>query len=311
MGDKKEIEIVRHTMMNYLEIFLVEMTSRSPHSHDDMEIGLLLEGRLRLFTGSDCHELGAGDIYILNRNQVHSLLGCESQCRILAFQIHTDFYRRIDYELSFLKFDDHVVPMGRFHEILHRQLLDCAACYFSAAPHSGLKCSGILLDALHGLLTHMPYTLASEKENVAAADSALRLSRITAYISDHYREHISLQEVADLENISPYHASHFIKKTLGISFQEYMNNLRFEHALRLMENSALNLLDICLETGFSSSRYLNQMFMKNYGCSARAYMKLPEKPRFAQTPLPANTVQNRYAFERAGRILRGYVGTSQ
>lgn len=49
MGTQKELEIVRHTTMNNLEIFLVEMTERSPHGHDDLEIGLLLEGGMTLF----------------------------------------------------------------------------------------------------------------------------------------------------------------------------------------------------------------------------------------------------------------------
>ena len=50
MSEKKEFEIVQHTTMNYLEIFMVEMTARSPHGHDDLEIGILLDGKLTMFT---------------------------------------------------------------------------------------------------------------------------------------------------------------------------------------------------------------------------------------------------------------------
>ena len=42
--EKKEMEIVRHTTMNHLEVFIVEMTSRGPHGHDDFELGKILEG---------------------------------------------------------------------------------------------------------------------------------------------------------------------------------------------------------------------------------------------------------------------------
>lgn len=41
MGKRKELEIVRHTAMNHLEIFLLEMILRQPHGHDDLEIGIL------------------------------------------------------------------------------------------------------------------------------------------------------------------------------------------------------------------------------------------------------------------------------
>ena len=59
MLKKEEFEIVQHTTMNYLEIFLVEMTARSPHGHGDLEIGILLDGSLTLFTEFKQHELHA------------------------------------------------------------------------------------------------------------------------------------------------------------------------------------------------------------------------------------------------------------
>ena len=45
--EKKEMEIVRHTTMNHLEVFIVEMTSRGPHGHDDFELGMILEGTIK------------------------------------------------------------------------------------------------------------------------------------------------------------------------------------------------------------------------------------------------------------------------
>lgn len=65
MVKKEEFEIVQHTMMNYLEIFLVEMTARSPHGHGDLEIGILLDGSLTLFTEFKQHELHAGHYFCL------------------------------------------------------------------------------------------------------------------------------------------------------------------------------------------------------------------------------------------------------
>ena len=44
MKQKKEVEIIDHSIMNHLKVFLVDMTSRAPHGHDDMEIGVILDG---------------------------------------------------------------------------------------------------------------------------------------------------------------------------------------------------------------------------------------------------------------------------
>ena len=57
MNKKKELEIVRHTTMNHLEIFLLEMVLRQPHGHEDLEIGILLEGSVYLFLETELYTL--------------------------------------------------------------------------------------------------------------------------------------------------------------------------------------------------------------------------------------------------------------
>ncbi|RKD30194.1 AraC family transcriptional regulator [Lacrimispora algidixylanolytica] len=299
MHEKKEFEIIMHTTMNYLEIFLVEMTARAPHGHDDFEIGILLEGSLTIYIEKEPYELHAGDIFIINRYQVHSFLSKNSRNRILAFQIHTDFYRRVNYQLGFLYFKDNIFRSGVFYDNLYETLLCCADCYFSTTKHKDLKCSSILFEALYRLLNNGTYTMWCEKTTVTAQNNSLRLNRITEYISEHFNECLSLQDIAGLEKISTYHVSHFIKKMLGISFQEYLNQIRFEHALQIMKHSTLSILDICIESGFSSSKYLNQMFQKNFGCSAKEYLNMKEKPYLTGMTLPIGNIENRYSFEQS------------
>lgn len=308
MNTKKELEIVRHANMNYLEIFLVEMTARQPHGHDDMEIGILLEGKMTLTLEHVQHELEKGDIYIINRYQMHSFYNKEGKNLILAFQIHTDFYRRLNQQLKYLRFDSNIIHSGSLHQALTDQLLACADYYFSEVPFFEIKASSLLLDALYLLLQQGAYTVTSDQEYHAAQNSSLRINRITEYISEHYQEPISLHTIAEMENITTYHASHFITQTLGMSFQEYLNNIRFDHALRLLAQTDFNIMDICMETGFSSSRYLNRMFEKNLGCTVKEYKKNKQKPVLKEQVLPVANIQKRLsressAFEFHKRIV--------
>ncbi len=130
---------------------------------------------------------------------------------------------------------------------------------------------------------------------------------ITEYIAEHHQEQISLEEIAEMEQITKYHVSHFIRKMLGISFQEYLNNIRFDHALRLLSQTDLNLLDICMESGFSSSRYLNQMFEKNFGYGAKEYKKKIQNCRtrgLHEQAIPVTNVQKRYSFESSAFLFQ-------
>lgn len=313
MNTKKELEIIRHANMNFLEIFLVEMTARQPHGHDDMEIGILLDGEMTLTLEHVQYELKKGNIYIINRYQMHSFCHRDhrnGKNRILVFQIHTDLYRRLNQKLKYLRFDSNIIRSGFLHQELTKELLSCADCYFSEAPFFEIRASSLLLNALYLLLQQGKYTISSAQEYHSAQSSSQRINRITEYISEHYQEPLSLHTIAEMEHITTYHASHFITQTLGMSFQEYLNNIRFDHALRLLSQTDFSITDICIETGFSSSRYLNRMFEKKLGCSVKEYKKNKQTTIFKEQTLPVANIQKRFSRESSAFEFRKRISLS-
>lgn len=303
MDKNRETEIIQHINMNYLEIFLVEMISRGPHGHDDLEIGILLDGQMTLYIEQKQYDLHAGDIYIINRYQVHSFSNTSGRNLILAFQISTNFYRRLNHQFTFLQFDNNIIRSGHLYQHLHSTLMDCATYYFKDDPYYELKCSSLIFEALYSLVCSAHCIQTTEQEFRTAQNNSQRISRIIEYISEHYMEKLTLDDIATLEGISPYHASHFITKVLGITFQECLANIRFEHALQLINKTDLNLLDICMETGFSSSKYLNQMFEKKFGCTAKEYKKSKDKPSYIENVLPLDNLQKRHSFEQSAFLF--------
>ena len=303
----REMEIVQHTTMKNLEIFVVEMTSRGPHGHGDFEFGMILDGTISLFIEQEQYDLKAGDIYLINRYQVHSFYNSNGKNHILAFQINSDFYKHIFYQSKFLFFENMIFHSGNLYCQLRTILLTCAQEYFSQSPYNELKCSELLIDALYQLLLNTQHSFTSEKEYTAAQTISRRINRITDFINDHYSEKLTLQDIADLEHITTYHASHFITKVLGVSFQDYLNMIRFEHALQLIQKSDLSILDICLETGFSSSRYLNKMFEEKMGCTTKEYLKMQKKPHLIGMAIPTDNIQKRYSFKQSAFVLQKFL----
>ncbi len=311
MGKKSEFEIVQHTNMSLLEVFLVEISSRSPHGHEDLEIGILLKGSIALFLDQRRRALHPGDIYIINRCQVHSFLNVGQDNLLLAFQVHRDLYRKIHPKLDYLKVEENVIRSGALYESIRRSLVACAGAFFSQDEYRELKCASIILDVFHQLLTSSRCTISSEQATAAAQNNILRLNRMTAYISEHHAGRISLEDIANEEHISPYHASHFFTGMVGISLQEYINLTRFEHAMRLLDSTNLSLLDVCMESGFSSTRYLNRMFVKMLGCTAKEYRGAEKKPSPIVTSIPAGNVERRIPFIQSQKIFSEYFGKEQ
>jgi len=303
MNTNGRLEIIRHTNQNHLEIFLIEMTSKHLHGHSDMELGIIWEGNMTVFIDEEKYELKSGDIYLINRYQMHSFSAPTGKNIILVFQIHTDFYRSVSHQLEFVRFQKNIFQSGPLFEKLSKLLIQCAQYYFCTAPYSDVKCSSLFLDALHTLLCNVPYITTNEREHSAVQNNVQRINRITDYIIEHHQEPISLNDIALLENITTCHASHFVKKMLHISFQEYLNNVRFDHALRLIHQTNLSILDICLSSGISSSHYLNQMFLKTFGCTTKEYLANKSNPVHIEIAPPGTAIQTRYSYERSSYLF--------
>lgn len=76
---------------------------------------------------------------------------------------------------------------------------------------------------------------------------------------------ITLEKVASELNISSGHLSKIINKDLGVSFKDYLNNLRVTEAKAYLQNpefSNYTLVAIGLEAGFNSKSAFNASFKK-------------------------------------------------
>ena len=278
------------------------MITRNPHGHEDLEIGMVMDGSVMLLLENEQHTLSKGDIYLINRYQIHSFVSCSQSPLILAFQINSQLYGNISRKLTFLRFDN-VIKDNNLHRKISAVMTQCAGLYFNNDDFCGVECTSLVLHMLALLLGGHPYVIVDEREHKTDLINTQRINRITDYVAAHFNEKITLEDIAALEGITTYHASHFIKKTFGISFQEYLNTVRFEHAAQLLLQTDLNLLDICLESGFSSSRYLNKMTEKHFGCSAREFRKNPKGRILSPVQLPVSDIQVRYSFEKSARYF--------
>ena len=64
-----------------------------------------------------------------------------------------------------------------------------------------------------------------------------------------------------------------MKEMFGISFREYLFNIRFEYALRLLRETDLCVLTISKMSGFSDVKYLNKLLKERFKITALKYRK--------------------------------------
>lgn len=96
---------------------------------------------------------------------------------------------------------------------------------------------------------------------------------IVNYIYQHHEKNIKLSDLSKLTKLSVDRLSHVIKDALGISFQKFVQQVRFEHALHLLQESDLDVLSISKKAGFSDHKYFVKIMKERFNKTILAYRK--------------------------------------
>lgn len=282
MSKHDEYEVVMYPKLNHVRISMVHIVCRNQHVHRELELGLVLGGRADVHVNSKVFPVSRGSLYFFNSNEPHEIIAHDrGGVKIVYIQLANNFcqdYLHLFRNLELLQNDltDYVAPEQ--NQELTELVLQAVENYMDEGDLHSLHCMCSVCQLFSQLLCYVPYHQLDEAAYLARKKKTARLRRITEYVDSHYADKITLAELAEKEGITVTYLSHFIHDNLNMTFQDYVNNIRFEKALKLIAKSNMRLMDVSLESGFSDVKYLNKMFEKRFGCTPKEYRSdLPEQ----------------------------------
>lgn len=101
-----------------------------------------------------------------------------------------------------------------------------------------------------------------KQENVRLSAVA---EKIRTYIDNHYKEDLSLQDVAGAMNYSDAYFCKMFKQCFGKGFIVYLSEYRIEKAKQLLSDVAINIKDVSSEVGYRDSNYFAKVFKRVTG----------------------------------------------
>jgi len=120
-------------------------------------------------------------------------------------------------------------------------------------------------------LAHIETALA---HNPALGNEAQRsVRKALVYLHEHYMESVSLEDAAWYVSTSKEYLARCFHQEMGITLVTYLNRYRIDQAKALLGNGEMNLTEIALETGFSSSAYFSRVFRQEVGMRPRDYRR--------------------------------------
>lgn len=92
-----------------------------------------------------------------------------------------------------------------------------------------------------------------------------KIYRSQEWMSSHLQRDIKLEEMAHIVGMSVRNFQRQFKKIAGKSPRQYLESLRIQHALRIMENPQMDLQSIASVSGFGSAEILRRTFHRHFG----------------------------------------------
>jgi AraC-like DNA-binding protein len=127
---------------------------------------------------------------------------------------------------------------------------------------SGLIAEGITLEML-GTLTRAGRTMEKRPPRW--------LTRVVERLTDDFASDISSEELGREANVHPVHLASVFRRFYNESMGEYVQDLRIEHACKLLADFELPLAEIAVECGFSDQSHFTRVFKRRTGSTPGAF----------------------------------------
>lgn len=253
------METIFREVKTKLRISENENVNFAPHVHDDAEVIYVRRGCGNAWCDGKRYALSQGDVFVAFPNQIHSYSDFVDGAYIVLI---IKPVRLLYVESIFrdaLPQGSACAGTGNLEQLLREALAEYR-------QHGDSYVIDGYLTAFFGKLFQM---LPLEKRSVLSDKVPL----ILQYCNSHYKEAICIQDLCDQLLVSRSYVSHMFSNHLKICFPDYINGLRLNEAVSLLEGSVLNMTQVAEQAGFSTIRTFNRVFRKQFGYAPSEYRK--------------------------------------
>lgn len=246
------------------------------HCHTHYELFYVESGECRFLIDDNIYDLHAGDFILVPPMALHYTRYLVGTCRRVCI-----FFKREDVpediqekmpnpEHFFNETRIFQVPVAYRDQIngSMRQLVSEEKIHDEFADLIRRSClQGLLL-----VCARVCLFLSDPPAEIHTTDQ--QIVEAARYISEHYMEFISTQDVAKAVGFSPNYLSRKFRTVTGIGLHEYLVFVRLHHAAQELMGTSDSITTIALRCGFSDSNYFKDSFKKKYGVTPRNYRKM-------------------------------------
>jgi len=191
---------------------------------------------------------------------------------IMSVQIEKDFLQ----EIAGLAYHKPEVFFKNEGHALERDMQELIQLFMEESKQRQAGCEFILqslatqisINLLRSLKSNLP-VLPLERDYFEKKN----ISRAVEFLREYYTKNYSLEEVARVANLSPYHFIRVFKAQTGKTPYKYLLDVKIEKAREMLKYTGLSITDICLACGFNNLSHFTNLFKRKVGLSPSGYRK--------------------------------------
>ena len=152
---------------------------------------------------------------------------------------------------------------GRDEALAHLSFA-CAEMLSMRTPGKSKRVAA-LTQLLAGYLVEKYTDPAPEKRDFRGGLPIRQLRKVEDYVGERLAEDISVEALAGLVELSPFHFSRVFKQATGMSPLQFVRRERITRAQQLIRETSRSVIEIGLEVGYTSPSHFAQVFRRVVG----------------------------------------------
>ncbi len=260
------------------QVQLTQITDIHKHWHPTAELIFILRGSATVQVLGETSHLQEGDLLLVNSNQIHEL---SSQDSSLALIVHLDLHK---FDLSLTEADQLYFlcnsskdeDKGRYDDL--RSLIALIVERNAAQPQD----AAALYDNksfAYSMLKELTQKFQTSRTDFAGGQDKYleRMNEIVRYIDEHYREDLSLVQLANAVHLSSPYLSSLFSRYLDTTFSDYYNSVRLSHAVSDLTSTDDPIDTVALNNGYANAQSFGRAFKSKYQTLPSVYRKAHRK----------------------------------